>query len=175
MQRATSAQATQASAVLAELSQVAPQCSMNKGSNIWIVKPGGKSRGRGIALFNDMQKLLAHTKTVNGAEKWVVQKYIEDPLVIRQRKFDIRQWVLVTSWNPLTVWFYEECYLRFSADDYDIGNLDIFAHLSNNSISKYREVSSNAASMEDRSEPLRYIISILTKKTRAARTCSKSC
>merc|ERR1712100_157216 len=60
-------------------------------------------------------------------------------------KFDMRQWVLVTRWNPLCVWFYQDCYLRFSFADYDPSKLkNRYAHLTNNSISK------NAADFEER-------------------------
>lgn len=71
------------------------------------------------------------------AQQLVAQKYLERPLLAFQRKFDLRQWVLVSSWEPLTVWFYRRCYLRFCAEDYKPSNFDnIFCHLSNNSIAK---------------------------------------
>lgn len=54
------------------------------------------------------------------------------------RKFDIRQWVLVTDWNPLTIWIYAEPYIRFPAADFDFNKIsNRYAHLSNNSIAKY--------------------------------------
>eukprot|EP01017_Pseudomicrothorax_dubius_P040157 TRINITY_DN6245_c0_g2_i2.p1 TRINITY_DN6245_c0_g2~~TRINITY_DN6245_c0_g2_i2.p1 ORF type:complete len:778 (-),score=219.61 TRINITY_DN6245_c0_g2_i2:841-3174(-) len=115
-----------------------PQYTINGTRNIWIAKPAALSRGRGIAMFGNLTELLDHVK---GKEsQWVAQKYIENPLIIRGRKFDIRQWVLVRDWNPLEVWFYAECYVRFGAEQYDptkFGNK--FAHLTNNSIVKYSE------------------------------------
>lgn len=109
--------------------------------NIWIVKPAGMSRGRGIRVFNDLDLLLAYADVENHKEcQWVAQKYIENPLLVCARKFDIRQWVLVTSWDPLTVWFYRDCYLRFSSEPYSLDDLsDQYVHLTNNSIQKYSD------------------------------------
>jgi tubulin monoglycylase TTLL3/8 len=88
------------------------QWHMNR-DNIWIVKPASMSRGRGIKTFNNLMEIFDY---VIGKEiSWVVQKYIENPLIIKKRKFDIRQWVLLTDFKPFRVWMYEEFYVRFCA------------------------------------------------------------
>lgn len=83
--------------------------------------------------MNDLLKSIMISKD----SIWVVQKYIERPLIILQKKFDIRQWILITSVEPLTVWIWKKPYLRFSSADYDPSNLKSkFAHLTNATISE---------------------------------------
>ena len=50
----------------------------------------------------------------------VVQKYIEAPLLLNNKKFDIRVWVLVTSFDPLVVYYYDNFYLRLCSADYGL-------------------------------------------------------
>ncbi|OQS06659.1 tubulin polyglutamylase, partial [Thraustotheca clavata] len=107
--------------------------SIGAVKNVWIMKPVALSRGRGISLFNDLGQ-VAYGEAV------VVQKYIENPLLLDGFKFDLRLYVLVTSFNPLEAFFYQEGFVRlcthkYSSDSTEITNL--FMHLTNSSIQKY--------------------------------------
>jgi len=118
-----------------------PQFELDGERNIWIVKPAGSSRGRGIVLYKNLVEIMdvvsnKSNKTTDLLQ-WIVQKYIENPLIVMNRKFDLRQWVLITDWNPLTVWMYAEPYIRFPASDFTFENINNrYAHLSNNSVCK---------------------------------------
>ncbi|KAL7683374.1 putative tubulin-tyrosine ligase/Tubulin polyglutamylase [Plasmopara halstedii] len=156
--------------ILTQLEQRDPQflTVCRDDSNVWICKPSNLSQGRGIVLCNtseDMEKLLFPDKNcaVNSDEikdrsmiqtKWMVQKYIERPLLLQNgRKFDIRQWVLITALkpDPIVFWFFKS-YLRFCSRKFNLAHLhDQFVHLSNYSVQQHfaRDVEDDSRSNQD--------------------------
>ncbi len=125
------------------------------GHNLWLLKPTHLNRGRGIHVFHDLVTLkelitkYCHKESaaanddptvINMANTFIVQKYIERPLLINNRKFDIRVWVLLTQ--ELDCYFFKEGYLRTSSTEYKIDPDDIdnkFVHLTNNAIQKFSD------------------------------------
>lgn len=99
-------------------------------NNIWIMKPVALSRGRGISLVNDLSDVVY-------GEQVVIQEYVSNPLLLDGYKFDLRLYVLVTSFNPLEAFFYEDGFVRICTRQYHDGDLgDLFVHLTNSSIQK---------------------------------------
>ncbi|XP_037756645.1 tubulin polyglutamylase TTLL5 isoform X6 [Chelonia mydas] len=106
--------------------------SYSKDRGPWIVKPVASSRGRGVYLINNPNQISLE-------ENILVSRYINNPLLIDDFKFDVRLYVLVTSYDPLVVYLYEEGLARFATVRYDQGTKNIknqFMHLTNYSVNK---------------------------------------
>uniref|UniRef100_A0A3B4FM80 Tubulin--tyrosine ligase-like protein 9 n=1 Tax=Pundamilia nyererei TaxID=303518 RepID=A0A3B4FM80_9CICH len=122
--------------------------------NTWIMKPVGKSQGKGIFLFRKLKDIIEWKKVglckelVDGSrseeqkdgvqvKSYVAQRYIENPYLINGRKFDMRVYVLVTSYVPLKAWLYRDGFARFSGIRFSLSSIDDkYMHLTNVSVQK---------------------------------------
>lgn len=99
----------------------------------WIVKPCNSSQGKGIFLLDSLQNLPS-------VEGCVVSKYLSEPLLINGLKFDLRIYVLITSYEPLRIYVYDEGLARFASEPYTSSiKASKFSFLTNYSINKKNE------------------------------------
>ncbi|XP_074031990.1 tubulin monoglutamylase TTLL4 isoform X2 [Leptinotarsa decemlineata] len=102
------------------------------GGEMWIIKPPASARGVGIKVINKWSQLPKKTSIV-------VQKYISNPYLINGSKFDLRLYVVVTSFHPLTIYLYPDGLARFASAKYSDDAKDLkdrYMHLTNYSINK---------------------------------------
>jgi hypothetical protein len=144
-------------------SQPKMQSTLLDGSNLWLLKPTDYNRGKGINVFNristlktqldgfqkleeqfnlksssSLRALQPFKNNIVKSHKFVVQKYIEKPLLFNERKFDIRVWALLDQ--DMTIFYFKEWYIRLSSEKFSLNDKDQenqYVHLTNNAIQKY--------------------------------------
>ena len=112
-------------------------------NNLWIVKPGeATNRGVGISVCSTISEIssIVNEKIVkkNIKRTFIVQKYLYRPLLYKNRKFDIRCYVLVTIFNNnVQGYMYKDGYLRTSCQEFSLQQVtDKFIHLTNDAVQK---------------------------------------
>lgn len=116
--------------LIRHVEKILPQKHCQK--NLWLVKPEGLNRGRGIEVFNNIKDIMNFVCMKGPKMRYVIQKYIEKPMLYHQRKFDIRVWALFQA-NEEKVYYYKRGYVRTSSDEFThkIGD-NKAVHLTNN-------------------------------------------
>ena len=72
--------------------------------------------------------------TMHCSNDIIIQKYLDNPLLYNNRKFDIRCFVLVDS--NFNVFYCKEGHLKGSSEEYNLNNTNKFIHITNHSIQK---------------------------------------
>lgn len=111
---------------------------------MWIIKPGEFSnRGNGISVCYSLDDVLLRLKSKEKSSDgnprtFILQKYIEKPLLYKSRKFDIRHYMLLTCFNGVTkAYWYPEGYIRTASSLFSLKrNANLFVHLTNDAVQK---------------------------------------
>lgn len=111
---------------------------------MWIMKPANAAQGRGIFIINKLTQIKRWSNgrwaSLPPKESYVISRYIEDPLLIGGKKFDLRLYVLVTSYRPLRVCV-ESIYLYQNPADWLTGinmRMDLRAFAIRSTIRKFQ-------------------------------------
>ncbi|MFH4983988.1 hypothetical protein AB6A40_010697 [Gnathostoma spinigerum] len=103
----------------------------------YIVKPVSSSRGNGIYIIHKLSDIHSEPREV------IVSRYISNPFLLNGHKFDLRLYVVVTSFHPLVAYMYYEGLTRFACEKYtneSDENEHPLAHLTNYSLNKHSDV-----------------------------------
>uniref|UniRef100_A0A8R1TY20 Tubulin--tyrosine ligase-like protein 5 n=1 Tax=Onchocerca volvulus TaxID=6282 RepID=A0A8R1TY20_ONCVO len=106
--------------------------AQSHGLKPFIVKPVASSRGNGIFIIQSPGDIPLGSPLL-------VSRYIENPYLLNGHKFDLRLYVLVTSFYPLIAYIYSEGLARFASEKYSSSAKSYeqhFSHLTNYSLNK---------------------------------------
>lgn len=105
-------------------------------------QPAHTGQGHGIILSDDEDDIIAKVKRQKTS--YLVQKYVERPLLVHDTKFDMRQYFLImideTHIRCFSHWI---CSVKFASQSFSLDDFDESIHITNACIQqKYRQSSS---------------------------------
>ena len=108
---------------------------MNNYKDMYILKPTGACCGRGI-------KVIGKKDPVPKKGGYLVSKYLQNPHLLRGYKYDLRIYILVTSFEPLKAYIFKEGLVRLATQPYTTNKNSLkqrYVHLTNYSVNKRAE------------------------------------
>lgn len=100
--------------------------------------PSAQKAGSSSPVKTSTKATSANSLNLVKSHRFVVQKYIEKPMLIEGRKFDVRIWVLIDQ--EMNLYCFKEGYLRLSSEAFTLDDKQIedkYVHLTNNAVQKY--------------------------------------
>ena len=105
--------------------------SRKRLQSLWVLKPVAGQGGDGITIHSNLTFFYKEYATCSKQSKYIVQEYVSNPLLLNNRKFDIRAYMLIAKTSPHYLVFYHEGQLRLSSKEFDIHGNRRDVHLTN--------------------------------------------
>lgn len=112
--------------------------SLSDGT-LWFVKRANGYGGKNIRITKELRKTM---KKLLKKKTYVVQRGIDNPLLIENKKFDMRVYVLFVKFpkdgisdnskdNSMITYLFDDAILKMCSQNYDPGNCDLLNQITN--------------------------------------------
>lgn len=84
--------------------------------------------------------MVTKDSDVKNKKDMLVSQYISNPHLINNFKYDLRIYILVTSYDPLRIYMFKDGLTRFATYQYNVKSKDVgkrYIHLTNFSVNKH--------------------------------------
>jgi tubulin polyglutamylase TTLL4 len=101
------------------------------------MKPVNSCCGQGIFVTNNTFKMQEETM-----KTYLAQEYLDTPHLINGFKYDMRIYVLISCYDPLRIYIYDDGLARFATEKYNTKAKNLkqnYIHLTNYSVNKYSD------------------------------------
>lgn len=110
----------------------------NLEEGVWITKPSDLYEGKNIKVHKDKETLKQYFKNINlekeNEEEYIIQKYVENPMLYDGRKFDIRVHVLLDK--DFNIYIHDFLFVKLSSNKYDNDYNNQITQITNYNIQK---------------------------------------
>lgn len=98
---------------------------------LFIVKPSLTNKGAEISIVKNLAEVAAAVQRERAIGQWVIQRYVDRPLLLNRRKFHLRVYVLADA--ALSVHVFGDALVLSAVNPYDAEDqgADRFAHITN--------------------------------------------
>jgi len=100
-------------------------------NDLWLVKPTNDYGGHGIKILESLIKIKQ--------KQYMLSKYLTNLDLIKNKKYDLRLYVLITGLKPLRIYFNKEGLVRISSKNFTLNKKSIqdkFVHLTNTGVNE---------------------------------------
>lgn len=96
----------------------------------WIIKPTHSFHQQGITIIKNYNEINNWIKKYN-TQKWIIQKYISNPFLINNKKFNIRIYVVINkNKNDIKLLIYNKGVIYTSIKNFKLQSNNLKRHLS---------------------------------------------
>ncbi len=96
----------------------------------WIIKPEYELKQRGVTIIKNYEELIDALNQNKQYKDWIIQEYIDKPLLYKNKKFHFRVYVLLRKFNnKFIVYLYPKGYMYVADNEYNINDINKNNHI----------------------------------------------